>query len=212
MNTFQNRAEGGKKLAQKLTRYANKPNVLVFALPRGGLPVAYEISNALNAPLDIFIVRKLGVPWQPELAFGAIAIGGQPVFNEEVVKLTQLTPEAISAVVDSEQEELVRRDREYRGGKKAPDVKGMIVILVDDGLATGASMRAAVLTLKSMHPAKIIVAVPVSPADTYQEFKSIADEVVCVDTPEPFYAVGQWYIEFPQLTDEEVKEYLKKSK
>ena len=209
MGRFANRTEAGKVLATKLMKYANRGDVLVLALPRGGVPVAYEVARALHAPLDVFLVRKLGVPGHEELAMGAIASGGVRVLNEEVA--IYFDEAAIDAVATREQEELKRRERLYRGDRPAPDVRGRTVILVDDGLATGSTMRAAAAALRKMQPAKIIVAVPVAAPETCEEFRHEVDEVVCAVTPEPFMAVGLWYEDFSQTSDDEVRQLLEKA-
>jgi putative phosphoribosyl transferase len=208
---FANRAEAGAKLARKLTTYADRPDVLVLALPRGGVPVAYEVARALHARLDVFVVRKLGFPGHEELAMGAIATGGVRVLNQEVMSYIDLPDEAIEAVTNREQEELERRERLYRGDRAAPEVRGRTVILVDDGLATGSTMRAAAVALRQMHPAKIVVAVPVAALETCDDFRNEVDEVVCAVTPEPFMAVGVWYSDFSQTSDEEVRELLERA-
>jgi len=195
-------------LAAQLTDYANRPDVLVLALPRGGVPVAYEVAKALRAPLDIFLVRKLGVPGHEELAMGAIATGGVRVLNEDVMRYISISDAAIDAVAAKEQRELERREQLYRGDRPAPDVKGQTVILVDDGLATGSTMRAAAAALRQQKPARIVVAVPVSAVQTCDEYRMGVDEIVCAVTPEPFHAVGMWYEDFSQTTDEEVRELL----
>ncbi len=205
---FRDRSEAGQELAQKLASYANRPDVLVLALPRGGVPVAYEVAQALHAPLDVFLVRKLGLPGQEELAMGAIASGGTRVLNEEVVSKLNVPDEVIEAVAAEEQQELIRREREYRDGRPAPDVRGCTIILVDDGLATGSTMRAAVAALRQQGPARIVVAVPVGAPETCSDLQHEADEAVCARTPQPFYAVGAWYDNFSQTTDEEVRELL----
>jgi putative phosphoribosyl transferase len=202
---FRDRSEAGRALAEKLVRYANRSDVLVLALPRGGVPVASEVAQALHAPLDVFLVRKLGLPGQEELAMGAIATGGTRVLNEEVVSKLNVPPEVIDAVAVQEQQELNRREHDYRDGRPAPDVRGRIVILVDDGLATGSTMRAAVAALRQQGPARIVVAVPVGATETCAELQHEADEAVCAQTPQPFYAVGAWYDDFSQTTDEEVR-------
>lgn len=206
---FKNRKEAGKLLAKELEEYAKRDDAIVLGLPRGGVPVAAEISKILELPLDAFLVRKLGTPGQEELAMGAIAMGGVKVINENIVQMLRLTEEQIDAVAQAEQVELERRNDAYRGGRPAPEVEGKVVILVDDGLATGATMRAAVEAIKTMGPAKIIIAVPVSPKDTYHEFKKMVDEIDCLSVPESFMAVGQWYEEFGQTSDAEVQEILK---
>lgn len=208
---FQNRKAAGQFLAKELAGYANRQDVLVLALPRGGVPVAFEVAKALNAPLDVFVVRKLGVPEQQELAMGAIASGGVRVLNENIVRSLGVSEAAINQVAAKEQQELERRERLYRGDRPVPTLHGRTVILVDDGLATGATMRAAVVALQQQKPAKIIVAVPVSASETCQEFQSKVDEVVCAATPSPFYSVGLWYEDFPQTTDEEVRDLLDKA-
>ena len=205
---YRDRTEAGRRLAAQLTDYANRPDVLVLALPRGGVPVAYEVAKALRAPLDIFLVRKLGVPGHEELAMGAIATGGVRVLNEDVMRYISISDAAIDAVAAKEQRELERREQLYRGDRPAPDVKGQTVILVDDGLATGSTMRAAAAALRQQQPARIVVAVPVSAVQTCDEYRMGVDEIVCAVTPEPFHAVGMWYEDFSQTTDEEVRELL----
>lgn len=205
---FQDRREAGQALAAKLSRYANRPDVLVLALPRGGVPVAYEVAEALHAPLDLFLVRKLGVPGQEELAMGAIATGGVRVLNDEVVQGLRIPPTVIDAATAREQAELERRERSYRGDRPPPEVRGRTVILIDDGLATGSTMRAAVVALRQQQPAHIVVAVPVGAASTCEAFRAETDETICAITPEPFLAVGYWYQDFTQTTDEEVRQLL----
>lgn len=205
---FRNRREAGRQLAVRLAAYANRPDVLVLALPRGGVPVAYEVARALNAPMDVFLVRKLGVPGYEELAMGAIATGGVRVLNEDVVRGLDIPDYVIDAVAAREQEELERRERAYRDGRPPPDIRGRIVTLVDDGLATGATMQAAVKALRQQQPARIIVAVPTAAAETCERLKAEADEVICAMTPQPFYGVGRWYDDFSQTTDEEVRDLL----
>src|SRR6195256_4817063 len=190
---FRDRREAGHLLAEKLSVYANRPDVIVLALPRGGVPVAYEVARALNAPLDVFLVRKLGVPGHEEFALGAIATGGVRVLNEDVVRGLRIPPDVIDAIAAKEQRELERREHLYRGDRPPPDVRGRTVILVDDGLATGSTMLAAVKALQTQRPARIVVAVPTASAETCEELRSEADEVVCATTPEPFRAVGLWY-------------------
>lgn len=207
-----NRFDAGRVLASRLMAYADLPNVLVLALPRGGVPVGYQVSRMLHAPLDVFLVRKLGVPGHEELAMGAIASGGLRVLNPEVVHALHIPQSDIDRVAASERSELNRRDREYRDDLPPIDVRGKIVILVDDGLATGATMRAALLALREQHPAKLIAAVPVAPASTCQELRADADEVVCARTPEPFYGVGAWYQDFAPTSDEEVRQLLRLSR
>src|SRR2546423_5377262 len=208
---YRDRIEAGKRLAEKLTEYANRADVLVLALPRGGVPVAFEVARALHAPLDIFLVRKLGVPGHPELAMGAIATGGVRVLNDDVVNYLDVPGEVIDAVAASEQRELERRERLYRGTRPAPDVKGKTVILVDDGLATGSTMRAAAAALRQQKPTRIVVAVPISAVQTCDEYRMGVDEIICAVTPEPFHAVGLWYKDFSQTTDEEVRHLLELS-
>jgi predicted phosphoribosyltransferase len=205
---YRDRTEAGKRLAGRLADYAGRPDVLVLALPRGGVPVAFEVAVKLNAPLDIFLVRKLGVPGQEELAMGAIATGGVRVVNESVVGSLRIPGEVIDAVAGEEQRELVRRERAYRDDHPPPDVRGKTVILVDDGLATGSTMRAAAAALRKQGPARIVVAVPVSSPETCDEFRSEVDDIVCAVTPRPFWGVGMWYEDFSQTTDEEVRELL----
>jgi len=205
---YRDRTEAGQYLASQLGGYANRSDVLVMALPRGGVPVAFEVARVLRAPLDIFLVRKLGVPGHEELAMGAIATGGVRVLNEDTVRYLSIPGEVIDAVAADEQRELERRERLYRGEHPAPDVRGKTVILVDDGLATGSTMRAAANALRQQKPARIVVGVPVSAPATCDEFRDEVDEIVCAITPEPFQAVGLWYKDFSQTTDEEVRELL----
>lgn len=208
---FRDRIEAGRLLAEKLQVYASYPNVIVLALPRGGVPVGYEVAHALGAPLDIFLVRKLGVPGYQELAMGAVASGGVRVLNDDVVHGLRIPGYVIDAVAAWEQQELARRERVYRDDRLEPNVKGRTVILVDDGLATGSTMRAAIQALRHHEPARIVMAVPAAPPDTCQEMRAQADDVVCAITPEPFYSVGLWYKDFSQTTDEEVRELLARS-
>ena len=202
---FEDRRQAGRVLARKLSHYAHRPDVLVLALPRGGVPVAYEVAGALNVPWDVFVVRKLGAPGQEELALGAIASGGTRVLNEGVVRTLEITPGEIEIIAAREAAELERRERQYRGTRPPLDVRGRVVILVDDGLATGSSMRAAAAALRNMAPARIVVAVPVAARASGEELRQEVDEVVCAETPENFFAVGQWYRNFEQTTDEEVR-------
>jgi predicted phosphoribosyltransferase len=206
--TFINRTEAGRLLAEKLGNYANQVNGIVLGLPRGGVPVAYEVAKYLRAPLDVFIVRKLGVPGFEELAAGAIASGGVRVLNEDVVRAIPYASEAIEAVTAKETAELQRREQIYREGRAAPELRDKIAILVDDGLATGATMRAAVKALRQRGASKIVVAVPVGPPDTCREIAQEADEAVCLNTPPFFQAVGQYYEDFSQTTDGDVRELL----
>jgi len=203
---FRDRADAGRELAAKLWVYADDPSVLVLALPRGGVPVGFEVARLLRVPLDIFLVRKLGVPGHEELAMGAIASGGIRVLNEEVAG--RIPAEAINAVAARERRELERREHAYRGDRPPADVRRRKVILVDDGLATGTTMRAAIAALRRLGPARIVVAVPVGSRETCAEFQHEADEAVCARMPMPFYAVGLWYEDFSQTTDEEVRELL----
>ena len=205
---FPNRAEAGRLLGLKLSKYAGRDDVIVLGLPRGGVPVAYEVAQALRVPLDVFIVRKLGVPGFEELAVGAIASGGVRVLNEDVARALPNADEIIESVTAKETAELQRREQSYRDGRPAPELRDKTIILVDDGLATGATMRAAVKALRQRGAAKIVVAVPVGPPDTCREFEDEADEVVCASEPEFFQAVGQYYEDFSQTSDDEVRELL----
>ncbi len=201
---FRDRADAGARLASELTRYAGRDDVIVLALPRGGVPVGFEVARALNAPLDVFVVRKLGLPWHEELAMGAIASGGVRVLDADLIKASGVTDDELRKVIRAEETELQRREAQYRGTKPFPDVTGKVVILVDDGLATGATMRAAIAALRQEGPERIVVAVPVAAAETCAAFRTIVDEIVCAATPDPFRAVGLWYEDFSQTTDEEV--------
>jgi putative phosphoribosyl transferase len=205
---FLDRRDAGRRLAVELRRYANQPDVIVLALPRGGVPVAYEVAEALHAPLDVFVVRKLGLPWQEELAIGALASGGVRVLDEDLIRVARVSDEDIRRVTLLEQAELERRERQYRGDRPFPDMTGKTVILVDDGLATGSTMRAAVAALRKEQPSRIIVAVPVAAPETCDAFRDIADDIICAETPEPFRAVSMWYDDFSQTTDDEVHELL----
>jgi predicted phosphoribosyltransferase len=205
---FPNRTEAGRLLAKKLVKYAGRDDVIVLGLPRGGVPVAFEVARRLGAPLDVFIVRKLGVPGFEELAVGAIASGGVRVLNEDVMRALPNADELIESVTERETVELDRREQTYRNGRAAPELRDRVVILVDDGLATGATMRAAVKALRQRGVARIVVAVPVGPPDTCREFEDAADETVCASMPEFFQAVGQYYEDFSQTSDEEVRELL----
>lgn len=205
---FRDRTDAGRRLADRLAQYAGRPDLVVLGLPRGGIPVACEVGRALGAPLDVFVVRKLGMPGEEELAVGAIATGGVRVVNEELVSSLGIPASVIDRVAAREERELQRREREYRGERSPVPVAGRVAILVDDGLATGASMRAAVAALRRLGPARIVVAVPVGAAQTVEDLLNFADEVLCAETPEPFHAVGTWYDDFSQTTDEEVRRLL----
>jgi putative phosphoribosyl transferase len=205
---FRDRYDAGRVLASDLSGFAGRTDLIVLALPRGGVPVGHEVARALGAPLDVFLVRKLGLPGHEELAMGAIASGGIRLINDDVVRAYGVTDAEIDAVTTVEQRELERRERIYRDNRPLPSLHDRTVILVDDGLATGATMRVAVLALRQESPASIVVAVPVAAAETCDEFRAIVDDVVCAETPTPFYAVGLWYEDFSQTTDEEVHELL----
>lgn len=205
---FQDRLDAGKQLAKKLKVFAHQKDVLVLALPRGGVPVGYEVAKALDVPLDVFVVRKLGAPGQQELAMGAIASGGVRVLNDEVVRGLGISSSEIERATAVQKSELERRERLYRGNRPPMDVQGRTVILVDDGLATGSTMRAAIHALRTRNPKSIVVAVPVAAQDTCLEFRDEFGEIVCLHEPHPFYAVGRWYEDFGQTTDEEVRECL----
>jgi len=206
---FKDRRDAGRVLAGLLDHYRDRDDVVVLALPRGGVPVAYEVARALHAPLDVFLVRKLGVPDHDELAMGAIASGGLIVINDDVVRGFRIRPEVVQRVAEEEGRELLRRERAYREGRPPADVTGKVVILVDDGLATGSSMTAAVSAVRELHPTKIVVAVPAAPESTCRALSAIVDEVVCATTPSPFFAVGQSYYDFAQTRDDEVRELLR---
>jgi putative phosphoribosyl transferase len=205
---FRDRFEAGRVLASQLSGYAGRPDLIVLALPRGGVPVGSEVARALGAPLDVFLVRKLGLPGHEELAMGAIASGGIRLINEDVVQSYHVSDTAIEAVTRVEIQELQRRERMYRDNRPLPSLHDRTIILVDDGLATGATMRVVVLAVREEAPSSIVVAVPVAAAETCDEFRTIVDDVVCAETPSPFYAVGLWYEDFSQTTDEEVHELL----
>src|SRR5260370_15372995 len=205
---FHDRTDAGRQLAAELEEYAHRPDVIVLALPRGGVPVAFEVAQALGAPLDVFLVRKLGLPGHPELAMGAIASGGVRVLNEDVVATLRIRDDVIDEVAAEEAQELERREQAYRDGRPAPDVRGRTVSLIDDGLATGSTMRAAVAALRQLGPSRIIVAVPIAATETCAALAEEGDGIVCARTPRPFYAVGVWYENFSQTTDEEVRDLL----
>jgi putative phosphoribosyl transferase len=209
---YRDRTDAGRRLAARLRQYADRPDVVVLALPRGGVPVAFEVSEALHAPLDVFVVRKLGLPAHPELAIGAIASGGVRIVDEAALRRFGVTDEQLAAVAVGEERELDRRERQYRDGLPSPDVTGKTVILIDDGLATGATMAAAATALRAEHPARLVVAVPVAAAETCEAFQRLVDEVVCGATPEPFHAVGLWYEDFSQTSDEEVRDLLARAR
>ncbi len=209
---FRDRTEAGQLLARKLTRYANRKDVLVLGLPRGGVPVAFEVAGALDVPLDVFVVRKLGVPGRRELAMGAIATGGVRVLNEEVVESLGISQLTIDAVAAEEQKELARRELAYRGHEAWPKVQARIIILVDDGIATGSTMAAAIQALKKQHPARLVMAVPTAARDSFEKLKGQVDEAIALMAPEDFYAVGQWYENFSQTTDEQVTDLLEEAR
>lgn len=205
---FRDRTEAGQILGRQLSQYADQSDLLVLALPRGGVPVGYEVAKALNAPLDVFQVRKLGVPAQEELAMGAVASGGIKFINTDVIELLHIPQMQVDEAIVRESRELERRDRDYRQDRPLPRIKGKSVILVDDGLATGSTMRAAAEAILQQGPKQLIVAVPTGAPETYQQLSEIADDVVCATAPEPFHAVGLWYAYFPQTTDQEVCDLL----
>ncbi|MGH7857609.1 MAG: phosphoribosyltransferase [Candidatus Binatia bacterium] len=205
---FRNRADAGRRLAARLAHHARRDDVVVLGLPRGGVPVAFEVAQALDLPLDVFTVRKLGTPGHEELAMGAIASGGVRVLNDDVIELLRLPPEAIERAAEREKLELHRRDVEYRGTEEPIEVKGLTAIVVDDGLATGSTMRAAVAALRRRGAARVVVAVPTASPDVCEEIGKEVDEMICAETPEPFQAVGVWYEDFSQTSDREVKDLL----
>lgn len=209
--SFRNRQEAGRALAQALEAYRDRGDVVVLALPRGGVPVGYEVARALGAELDLMLVRKLGFPGQEELAMGAIASGGVQVLNEEVVRQASIPPQVIERVAQQERRELERRQQAYRGDRPLPQIAGRCVILVDDGLATGSTMRAAVRALRQQGPGRMVVAVPVAPPETCQVLRQEVDEVVCLMTPRAFGGVGRWYEDFSQISDEEVRWLLQRA-
>lgn len=212
MRRYRNRTEAGQALAPHLAAYANRPDVVVLGLPRGGVPVGFAVAEALKAPLDVFTVRKIGVPGHEELALGAVATGGVRVLNEDVVSMLHLAPGVVETLAARTEQELAQRERAYRGDLPPPDLHGRTVVLVDDGLATGATMRAAVEAVRRQGAARVVVAVPVAAASTCEAMRTIADEVVCARTPEPFYAVGLWYEDFRQTTDDEVRDLLARAR
>ena len=204
MRLFRNRSDAGRLLAPHLEEFANRTDVIVLALPKGGVPVAAEVASALAAPLDVLVVRKIGVPWNPEFAVGAIASGGMLVLDNDMMNELGLTRESLDPVIRAEQAELIRRERLYRRGRPFPDLEGLVVILVDDGLATGSTMQAAVAALRTKGPALVVVAVPVASQSAVVQLDRVVDQVVYVADPEPFFSVGVWYANFDQTTDEEV--------
>lgn len=208
MKLFTNRSDAGKHLAKELMHYAGRPDVVVLALPRGGVPVAYEVAKALHAPLDVFLVRKLGLPGQEELAMGAIASGGVRALNEELIRSLDIPEEILERVTQREERELQRREQLYRGSRPRPELKGKTTILIDDGLATGASMHAAVKGVRAFEPGRIVVAVPVADRGTCAGFKDEVDEIICIANPRPFWGVGAWYVDFSQVSDKEVQQLL----
>jgi putative phosphoribosyl transferase len=208
---FIDRRDAGRVLASRLTKYAGRDDVIVLGLPRGGVPVAYEVASALGAPMEVFLVRKLGTPGHRELAMGAIASGGVRVLNEDVVHWYGISESAIERIAREEQDELERRERAYRDDRPPPDFTNKVVILIDDGLATGSTMRAAARAVRARRPARVVIAVPVGAPQTCAELAASADEVICARMPEPFSAVGQWYLNFEQTDDDEVRELLQKS-
>ena len=210
-HVFRDRHEAGRLLAERLAAYTDRSDVVILALPRGGVPVAFEIAAVLHVPVDVMVVRKLGVPGHEELAMGAIASGGVQVVNQEVVRHLGLSQAVLESVAATEYQELTRRERAYRGSHGAAIVEGRTVILVDDGLATGSTMRAAVAALRRRGPTRIVIAVPTAAPETCEELKTEVDEIVCATTPTPFYGVGQWYDDFSQTTDDEVRDLLEQA-
>ena len=211
METFKNRREAGQRLARRLEQYAGREDLLVLALPRGGVPVAYEIARSLRAPLDVLVVRKLGVPGHEELAMGAIAGGGIRILHDGVIHVVGLPSAVVDQVTHDEERELLRREEVYRGSRPALPVEDHVIILVDDGLATGSTMRAAIAAIRRRRPASIVVAVPVASPEICEELRNEADEVYCDMTPAVFFGVGQWYEDFSQTTDEEVRSLLEQA-
>jgi putative phosphoribosyl transferase len=212
MSLFMDRADAGRKLAAAMDKYAVREDVSVLALPRGGVPVAYEVARRLKAPLDVFLVRKLGMPGQEELALGAVASGGVRVLNEEIIRRSSIPVDVLDVVTEREIAELKRRERAYRGEKPLIIVRDKTVILVDDGLATGASMKAAVAGLWTLDPDRVVVAVPVAAPDVCARFQELVDEIICLETPEMFYGVGAWYQDFTQVSDDDVRRLLQQAK
>lgn len=211
MSAFRDRRDAGRKLAQALSHYEGRSDVTIFALPRGGVPVAYEVALALDAPLDVFIVRKLGLPGREELAIGAIGSGDVRILNEDVIRILNIPQEVVNIVAQTEVQELQRRERLYRGNRTVPEVHDRTIILIDDGLATGASMRAAVEGIRAQHPARIVIAVPTAAQEVCDAFQFAVDEMICLMTPERFYGVSRWYEVFSQVHDEEVRALLEEA-
>jgi putative phosphoribosyl transferase len=209
---FTDRAEAGRRLAEVLDAYGGAKDLLILALPRGGVPVAFEVARALRAPLDVFLVRKLGVPGHEELAMGAIAAGGIRILNQGIIRALRISEERIEEVAEAESRELQRRDEEYRGALPPPEISGKAVILIDDGLATGSTMRAAAAAVSARRPARLVIAAPVGAPESCRSLLDAADEVVCVETPDPFYGVGMWYRDFPQTSDDEVRALLQRAR
>lgn len=209
---FRDRHDAGRRLAAELGTYAHRPDVIVLALPRGGVPVGFEVATALGVPLDVFVVRKLGLPWHEELAMGAIASGDVEVLDRDLMRIAHVSDAQLDAIRATERAELARRERLYRNDRPRPNLFGKTVILVDDGLATGSSVRAAVGALRMEAPQRIVVAVPVSAPVVCDSFRDVADEIICAETPEPFRAVGEWYDDFAQTTDEEVHVLLERAR
>jgi len=208
---FKTRKEAGQRLTSDLKEYANRPDVIVLGLPRGGVPVAYEVARGLNAPLDVWLVRKLGAPGHEELAMGAIASGSTRILNKDVVRSLGVSEQAIDKVAAKEQQELERREKAYRGDQPPLELRDRTVLLVDDGVATGASMHAAAVALRQHDPKQIVAAVPVAAPETCKEFQVEVDKIICSETPQPFYAVGLWYDKFDQTTDQEVRDLMQRS-
>ncbi len=206
---FLNRTDAGRRLAKQLSSYANQKDVIVLGIPRGGVPVAFEVASELEAPLDVFVVRKLGVPWQEELAFGAIASGGVRFFDRPIMESVGVSEKEIEQITERERKELDRRERLYRGGRAPLCMEGKTVILVDDGIATGASTQAAIAALRHLKPCRIVLAAPVAPASTCKRLRPEVDDLVCLDTPQSFYAIGEFYEDFSQVSDEEVTRLLR---
>lgn len=209
---FANRTSAGRELAEALDGYQDRENVIVYGLPRGGVPVAFEVATALQAPLDVLIVRKLGVPGHPELAMGALASRGVKVINDSVVRQLGIPDHDIDRITDQQRQEVEERERRFRGDIEVPDPEGAVAIVIDDGMATGSTMRASIQALREMSPAEIVVAVPVASPDVCEEFEQVADQVVCLATEHPFGAVGVWYQDFDQTTDQEVIDLLAKAR